>query len=140
MKGVGPVSAVVDGQARRAAGGQGRENGRGGRAVGFEGEGGPARRDRDDGEGGGRSGRDAEGLGGGDAQDEGGGEEEKRIGARAQNPGFPGAGALWLSSASSTRWLRTRIPSGMARSSGLKFGLCRGAIVAWEGFLTPRKK
>ncbi len=140
MEGVGPVGMVMNGQARRAARGDRGQHGQGGRPIGSKRVAEPARRDGDQSQRGGRSGRDRRDRGSGDAQDEGRRQEEKGKRAGSQKPGAPAARALCVSRASSRRWLRILIPRGMARSSGLKPGLCRGAIVGWAGFLTPRKK
>ena len=132
--------AVVDGEAGRARGRDGGEEKKGRRAVGAPGEREPGRRGQDQGRGAGGAGGRGEGLGRGDAEGERGGQEQERVGAGPQRPGTLAAGALWASRASITRRLRILTPRGMALSSGLKLGLCRGAAVASAGFLTPRKK
>jgi hypothetical protein len=140
VEGVGPIGPIVEGQAGGPAGGDRGQDGQEGRPVGPPGKGEPAGRDGRRSED--RCGRGPEGKGRGRgyAQDESGREMDERIGAGPQKPGLPEARALWVSRASRTRWLRILTPRGMARSSGLKLGLCRGAIVRWAGSLTPRKK
>lgn len=140
MEGIGPVGPVMDGETGGPGGGDRREDGQRGRPVGPEDIEGPGRGERGQGQGRGGSGREAQGLGRGDTKGQGGGEEEERERARLQLPASPRAWAPWLSRASRTRWLRILIPSGMARSSGLKLGLWSGAIVGRDGSFTPRKK
>lgn len=140
VKGVGPVVAVVDFEACGPRSGDGGEKAERGDPVGADGVEKPGGRDEGQGRRPSRPGRRSDRAGGGDAQSEGGRQIKKRIGAGPQNSAVPVARALWPSRASSTRWLRIRIPRGRALSSGLKLGLWRGAIVAWAGFFTPRKK
>jgi len=140
VKGVGPVVAVVDFESRGSRSSDGGQKAERGDPIGADRVEKPGGRDESQGRRPSRPGRRSERTGGGDAQGEGGRQIKERIRAGPQNSAVPVARALWPSRASRTRWLRIRIPRGRALSSGLKLGLWRGAIVAWAGFFTPRKK